>query len=278
MPTHRIYVGRRERTSGKHTQFEFALPITLSIREKSLVMIDVVCVPNSILTVQQDKNDTIYLKARFFSGGGFAIRSPKINPGYYTVETLRAQIESALNFQNKQIPGTYSVGYSARLARYTFVNSSTPNGDKFFIYTEESLQQPVPAGYPDIQPGQLRGAFRQLGMVDGAEISGDQSNAVATARGAPNLQSNTQLFIKSNLGIPATSVGPRGNMSICRRVIMDAPTMGLCIDKHATSWDSIAIPGNTTISTFTMQLCGYDGCPVDLNGAPWSCSISIFRE
>ena len=130
--------------------------------------------------------------------------------------------------------------------------------------------------FPDVVDG--NGAWRLIGLEEGLPIAATATSPVAIANVAPNLQANTQLFLRSNLGVAAQSVGPGGNQTIIRRIIMDAPTFGLCIDKHATSWDSIAIPGNTTISTFTMPLCGFDGEPVDLNGQNWSCSISIFRE
>ena len=99
-----------------------------------------------------------------------------------------------------------------------------------------------------------------------------------TSPGAPNLQYAQQLFIKTDLGTSAQSVGPKGNMSISRRVVVDVPTFGLIVDRHSTSWDSFQIPGNTTISSFTVQLCDYNGNVVDLNGQNWSFSISIFRE
>ena len=57
----------------------------------------------------------------------------------------------------------------------------------------------------------------------------------------PSLQYATQLFIKTNLGVAAQSVGPESNMWIARRVSMGVPTFGLCIDKHATSWDSMQL-------------------------------------
>ena len=58
MSTYRIYVDSRERedlANNSNTDFEIALPFSLSIVEKSLAMIDVVCVPNSILTVTENK-------------------------------------------------------------------------------------------------------------------------------------------------------------------------------------------------------------------------------
>ena len=169
------------------------------------------------------------------------------------------------------------MGYDERLARYTFSNPLTVSGESFTLYTAESLKKPVPAGYPEIV-GDSYGAFRQLGLVEGEPVFCNINTGPVSATGAPNLAANTQLFIKSDLGIPATSVGPLGNMSIVRRVVLDAPQFALCVDRHITSWDSIAIAGHTTISTISLALCGYDGNPVDLNGQSWSASITIFRE
>ena len=125
--------------------------------------------------------------------------------------------------------------------------------------------------------GDSYGAFRQVGLVEGEPVFCNINTGPVTATGAPHLQANTQLFIKTDLGIPATSVGPLGNMSIARRVVLDAPQVALCVDRHTTSWDSIVIAGHTTISIISLALCGYDGNPVDLNGQPWSASITIFR-
>ena len=116
-----------------------------------------------------------------------------------------------------------------------------------------------------------------------ASLKGDQffaniNTGTVTATGAPNLHANTQLFIKSDLSIPATSVVPLGNMSIARRVVLDNLQVALTVDRHTANWDAIAIPGHTTISAISLALCGYDGNPVDLNGQPWSCSITIFLE
>ena len=62
MSTYRIYVDSRERqdpTNSTNEDFELALPFSISIVETSLAMIDVVCVPNSILIVTFNKLDTI---------------------------------------------------------------------------------------------------------------------------------------------------------------------------------------------------------------------------
>ena len=91
------------------------------------------------------------------------------------------------------------------------------------------------------------------------------------------LQYATQLFIKTSLGISGRSVGAKGNMSISRRVILEAPQFALNVDRHATSWDSFQISAGTLISTFTVTLTDYNNNVIDLNGQDWSFSITIFR-
>ena len=62
MSTYRIYVDSREKKAGTDTSFEFQLPYSIAIKERSLAHIDVVCVPNTILTVEEGKNDRIWLR------------------------------------------------------------------------------------------------------------------------------------------------------------------------------------------------------------------------
>ena len=114
----------------------------------------------------------------------------------------------------------------------------------------------MPEGYPEVV-GDSYGAFRQMGLVDGLPVFANPSTGIVAATGGPNLQANTQLFIKSDLEIPARSVPPLGNMSIARRVVLDSPQFAVTVDRHTTSWDAIAITGHTAISTITLALCGY---------------------
>ena len=110
MPTCKIYVDARERKSGAATNFEYALPYSLSIKERSLAMIDVVVVPNSILTVGPN-NNIIYVKETATIGSDVEVRLRycSIEVGYYTVETLRVAVQTALNSPDRFIPGAYLV-------------------------------------------------------------------------------------------------------------------------------------------------------------------------
>ena len=138
MSTYRIYVDSRERVEGTDTNFTFELPYSLSIKEKSLAMIDVVCTPNSILIVTTNKNDTIWVReTRSFEETFY--RFCKIQEGYYTVQTLRQAIQDALNNGRYLFP-EYKVEYDQRLARYLFSNPFTISGESFLLYTQESLK------------------------------------------------------------------------------------------------------------------------------------------
>ena len=62
MSTYRIYVDSRDRRSGTPTDFEYELPYSLAIQEKSLANIDVVALPDSIQAVIEGVNDIIYIR------------------------------------------------------------------------------------------------------------------------------------------------------------------------------------------------------------------------
>ena len=96
MSTYRIYVDSRDRKDGTPESFEFQLPYSLAIREKSLANIDVVVVPNSIMTVIPGVNDLIYLR-EISQLQQVWNRTPRIAPGYYNVESLRVAIQTALS-------------------------------------------------------------------------------------------------------------------------------------------------------------------------------------
>ena len=58
MSVYRIYVDSRmcqDPANSTHTDFEFALPCSISIKDKSLTMVACVVVPNSSKTVQHNK-------------------------------------------------------------------------------------------------------------------------------------------------------------------------------------------------------------------------------
>ena len=77
----------------------------------------------------------------------------------------------------------------------------------------------------------LKGAFRQIGMMSGETAFGGktgQGEPIGTTplvfNDVPNLQNHTQVFIKGSLGIPGLSQGPRGAQDILWRCVIMAPS------------------------------------------------------
>ena len=145
MSTYRIYVDSRDRKNGTPESFEFQLPYSLAIREKSLANIDVVVLPNSLLTVYDGINDLIYLTERSNLGTVWQ-RTPRIAPGYYNVESLRVAIQAALS-EGTNFPagtdGAYTVTYNERLARYTFKAFA----QRFWVQLHSLEQRSAGAGW-----------------------------------------------------------------------------------------------------------------------------------
>ena len=280
MSTYRIYVDSRDRQpGGKPEEFTYALPYSLNIIEKSLANIDAVVIPNSIPTVIEGVNDTIYMRENDPLETVW-FREPKIAPGYYTtLDSLKQAIQEALN-NGTHMAGTYTVTYDERLARFKFSNSAQRLNWYFVIFSQETQLRAEDVNITTIPRPPGPGAWRLLGMVNNPTLVAKGSDPVVAevASGSPILQFATQLFIKTSLGIAGRSVGAKGNMSISRRVIMDQPTLSLVVDRHATSWDSFQISAKSLISTFTVALTDYNNNVIDLNGNEWSFSITIFRE
>ena len=285
MSTYRIYVDSRDRQSGTAEDFTYALPYTVNITEKSLANIDAVVIPNSIQTVIPGKNDLIYFRENSQLDQSYQ-KIARLNPGYYNIESLATEIARAMT-EVSFMPGVgpnpgYAVNYNSRLGRYEFGNPAQRFGFFFLIYSKET-QEIGAANNISTVPRIIEngnGAWRLLGLMTGPDILvvGDGDEIPGVAPNAPMLQYATQLFIKTSLGISGRSVGAKGNMSISRRVILEAPQFALNVDRHATSWDSFQISAGTLISTFTVTLTDYNNNVIDLNGQDWSFSITIFRE
>ena len=284
MSTYRIYVDSRDRQSGTAEDFTYALPYTVNITEKSLANIDAVVIPNSIQTVIPGVNDIIYFREN--SSENVWQRIARLNPGYYNIESLATEIARAMTAVSFMPPvgenAGYNVHYNAQLGRYEFNNPAQRFGFFFLIYSKETQEIGAKNNISTI-PRIIEngnGAWRLLGLMTGPDVTvpGNGDELPGFAPNAPMLQYATQLFLKTSLGISGRSVGAKGNMSISRRVILEAPQFALNVDRHATSWDSFQISAGTLISTFTVTLTDYNNNVIDLNGQDWSFSITIFRE
>ena len=114
------------------------MPYSLNITETSLANIDAVVIPNSIQTVIAGKNDLIYFRENSNIDQVFQ-KVARLNPGYYSVETLATEISRAMT-EVSFIPEDYVVKYNSRLGRYEFSNPSQRFGFFFLIYSKETQE------------------------------------------------------------------------------------------------------------------------------------------
>ena len=270
MQFQRLYIDSRDRVSGTAESFEYQLPNNIMVGEESIAVLDSVLIPNSWYTVTKGKNDGIYIREDSDAVGTYRVAI--LGPGYYDVNSLATEIARALT-QNSVVVSPYTCSYSATLGRYEISNPWTGPQETLYIWTEETID---PSDW-GLDRSQLKGAFRQIGMVKGPTVFGGVQFGTdpLVLNSVPILQNHTQLFIKGSLGIPGLVQGPRGAQDILRRCVITAPTLALNYDAATTMHDNIRIaPG--TYSTMRFSLEGYFGDVVDLQGQEWSFSIVMF--
>ena len=126
----------------------------------------------------------------------------------------------------------------------------------------------------------LRSANRTCGFNGSLLVTSyaSPSQTDLTADSAPNLIQYHNLFIHSpDLALGDQVRGPKNQLTIVRRVVMQAPKDEINVDKHGTAFDTVRV-GIGSLSSLRFELRSYDGEIVDLQGHPWSFSITMYPE
>ena len=274
--TTRLYVDSRERQNPDRTSesdFVYALPSPINIKEGSKAIIESAAVPNSMSTILEGVNDIFFLTEQDQNGNQMS-RELTLLPGYYSPFELATVIANALNDSTNTIANGYGCTYvpERSVFRICGLMLLQPN-EKFWILTQEFMS----AHGGSYHPWFKRGAYRVTGFVNGPPILATPQTSFAESPDVPQLQHTHQLFVKSNnFGAPCRSVGPSSAQNICKRVIVDSNHNEISVDRHFTTWDAISLnPG--TISSLDFRLCDYYGNTIDLNGHSWSMTIAIFK-
>ena len=103
--TTRLYIDSRERQNPDRTSdsdFVYALPSPINIKEGSKAIIESVAVPNTMSTILEGVNDLFFLTEQDQSGNQ-TNRDFALPPGYYSPFELAAVIATALNGSDKTI-------------------------------------------------------------------------------------------------------------------------------------------------------------------------------
>jgi hypothetical protein len=204
----------------------------------------------------------------------FALSSAKgyrqiaLDKGFYTFDELATQIQTKMNTGSAINSGTYTVTAQAQTGRLKIENSSTDLG--FEIYPEAYL---------------VKNPYMFLGVGtdpyssdDVTGLSGDsilQGNSI-TASMHVNVLRYHSLFIASSLGTHADSIGPQGQSSVARKIVIDQPAGGFVNDFHSLPFDYVALD-KQSIASIRFRLTDWRGRTVDMS-APWSLSLIIVPE
>ena len=178
----RLYIDSRDRVSGDSSEFVYQTPLQVDIKQESIAILDCVLIPVSWYVVEEGVNDRIYVIEINFSGQGNRIAI--IPPGHYAdVYAMAAGIQEALNTGGRAVISPYTVTFNRNLGRFQVGNPWTGGDEGCYIATEWTLQYSLdPLERWGVSRDNLRGAFRQIGMVTGYTVG-----ATSTAGETPLL-------------------------------------------------------------------------------------------
>ena len=170
MEVHRLYIDSGDRASGDPSEFVYQLSMDVSVVQESIAVLDTVLIPVSWYVVEEGVNDRIYVTEQNFSGIGHRIAT--ISPGHYDdVYTMAEGIQEAMNAGGRMVVSPYSITFNRELGRFQVGNPWTGLGEGCFIASDWTLHHSLdPEIFWGVSRDNLRGAFRQMGMVTGYSV------------------------------------------------------------------------------------------------------------
>ena len=223
----------------------------------------------AVLSNLQDASDILGTVATDASGvltlgHGLGYRRIELTKGSYTFDSIATELQNQLN-TGSDLP-TYAVSPSVVKGRLSLANSSVL---KFHIYPNQFLEKnsySFPGFTAPFYPSDA-----VLGFSGHSILSG---NAV-TAASHVNVQAYHSLFINSTLGSHSDSLGPIGQSTIARKVVIDQPPGNFVHDFHSLPFDFIRIE-KQSISSIRFRVTDWQGQTVEMSD--WSLSVVLVPE
>jgi len=197
-------------------------------------------------------------------GHGLGYRRIELSKGTYTFDSIALELQTQLN-TGSDLP-TYAVGKNVVTGRLSLTNSNVLN---FHIYPNQFLEQNVYSFQGYTAPFYSSDAV--LGFSGRSILSG---NAV-TAASHINVQAYHSLFINSTLGSHSDSLGPIGQSTIARKVVIDQPPGNFVHDFHSLPYDYIKLE-KQSISSIRFRVSDWQGQTVEMSD--WSVSVVLVPE
>ena len=197
-------------------------------------------------------------------GHGLGYRRVELSKGTYGFDSLALQLQTQLNTGSDL--ATYSVGTNPTSGRLSLSNTNTL---KFHLYPSQYLEQ-NPFSFQGFT-APFYDSDSVTGFTGAAVIEG---NSVVAASHVNTLSYHT-LFINSSLGTHNDTIGPVGQSTIARKVVVDGPQGSFIHDFHSTAFDFLALD-KQSITSIRFRVTDWRGNPVQMS--PWSLSIVFVPE
>lgn len=251
---HKIYIDSRRRIKGTTSNFAYQLPRPIEV-PASRVFIDSVSLPNSFPSIHVD-NRFVYLEERVANTDHK--RKIALAQGFYDGFSLAEEVQLRIN-AGSNLPSSYTVAFDDKTGKLKITNIGV-----FSVWPDEALAKgfwnpQLGAGIPLYENDS---ANEVLGFF-GREALQPVANEVVS-NGHVSVMPYHSLFIHSDLGTQADSLGPSGEQSIIRRLVLSGPPGSMVHDFHSLPFDYVSVPrGN--IRTMNFRITSFDGREVDMS-------------
>ena len=199
-------------------------------------------------------------------GSAQQYRKIALDVGGYDAATLPTMLAAKLNAGTSM--GTYTVTVPGTTNRMTIATSSAK---KFLLWSGEYLDT-HPYAFQGHTAGQY--AYDILGFRGGVQEGSSASPLVGQQH--INVMAHHTIFINSSLGMHNDTIGPLGQSTIARKVVIDQPPGSTVNDYHSSLMDYVAIPAGD-IHQISFRLTDWRGHDIDMDVA-WSLSIIFVPE
>ena len=261
---HKLYIDSRKRIRGTSSCFAYQLVRPIEV-PASRVFVDSVSLPNSFPSVHAG-NRSVYIEERV--GNSDFKRKVALTEGFYDGFSLAEEVQTRINSgTNLAVP--YTVTFEEKTGKLKISNTGV-----FSVWPDEALAKGqwdprLGAGIPLYEQDS---ANEVLGYYGKDAIQGTD----AISNGHVSLMPYHSLFLHSDLGTQGDSMGPSGEQSIIRRVVLDQPPGAMIHDFHSLPHDFVSVPrGN--IRTINFKITNYEGKEVDMSHMNISFSL-IFLD
>ena len=273
--TRKLYIDSRFATTGTSSAFELDLGDNLVLGERPMALVSEATIPSSWHTIQEDRNDRLYVVEKAPGAASHAVRVCIVQSGAHDAETLRVALEAALNTNRPGSIGAYSVVRSNSLgttstsslgAAYRYYTVSVTGGSTFFIATDAWLSTNYTAT-----------GFHKKNPMSINEIVSFQSQTLASIQVSSfvDLRGVHTVFIHMPGFTSYSALTPIGSRSSVAKVPVDAAYGGLVHYQHSGSSLEFFDVASKSIRWLTVELRDVRGNIVDLQGAHWSMTLVL---